>query len=103
MPDDEQPGKHLAEALGGQQVAPMPAVERVERERVRNLIQAVLSCYHGLVGQESDETRRAELQEKEAFYTEEFRRHASMSAADRQQVLTFYPDLLTRLRADDSN
>ncbi|MFD3406174.1 hypothetical protein ACFWUU_36150 [Kribbella sp. NPDC058693] len=99
MPDGEEPRKHITEALGGRYVAPSDE-ERVERERVRNLIQAVLSCYRALVSQEADETRRAELQAEEALYTEESRRQISMSAAERQEVLRTYPDLLARLRAD---
>lgn len=98
MPDEE-PRKHITEALGGRHT-PQPDAERVERERVRNLIQAVLSCYHGLVSQETDEARLAELRTREAFYTEEFRRHVSLSADERQEVLRTYPDLLTRLRAE---
>lgn len=98
MPDEESP-KHITEALGGRYVAPPSDSERVERERVRNLIRAVLSCYHGLVNQETDEGRLAELRSQEAFYTEEFRRHVSLSAEERQEVLRTYPDLLARLRA----
>lgn len=98
MPN-EQPGKHITEALGGRYVAPPSDAERVERERVRNLIQAVLSCYHGLVSQETDEVELVELRAQEAFYTEELRRHVSLSAEERQEVLRTYPDLLARLRA----
>ncbi len=100
MPDSEEPGKHITEALGGQRIAPMSHAERRERERVRNLIQGVLTCYNALVSQASDEDRRAELAAQRAFYTEEFRRRNSMSAEERSEVLRTYPDILGRLRTD---
>jgi hypothetical protein len=48
MPDGEVPdqpeGRHVTEALGSRPVAPLSDQERVERERVRNLIQSVASA-----------------------------------------------------------
>jgi hypothetical protein len=47
MPDGEVPdqpeGRHVTEALGGRPVAPLSDQERVERERVRNLIRGPAS------------------------------------------------------------
>jgi len=59
MPDE--PAKHISEALGGRPVEPLSDAERVERERVRNLVQSVASCYSSLVAQATDPGRRAEL------------------------------------------
>lgn len=100
MPDEQGPTKHITEALGGERIAPMSNEERTEREHVRNLIQGVLTCYNALVGQETDSVRRAELEEKRAFYTEQFRRRVDLSAEERSEVLRTYPDLLSRLRAE---
>ncbi|MEI8412809.1 MULTISPECIES: hypothetical protein [unclassified Kribbella] len=96
----DEPGKHITEALGGRHVAPLSDEERVEQERVRNLIQSVASCYNSLVSQESDPARKAELTEKRAFYQAEFRRHTTMSAQQRRDVIQTYPALLRQLRAE---
>ena len=84
MPDGEVPdqpeGRHVTEALRGRLVAPLSDQERVERERVRNLIQSVASCYNTLLSQETDADRTAELTAKLAFYDDEFRRRDSMTA-----------------------
>jgi hypothetical protein len=98
MPDE--PKKHLTEALGGTPVPPLSHEEREERERVRNLIQAVRIRYNGLVGRETDSERRAELVAKRAHYDEEYRRQTSMTAAERQEVLRTYPEILAALRAE---
>jgi hypothetical protein len=100
MPDGEEPRKHITEALGGQRIAPLSHEERREHERVRNLIQGVLTCYNALISQEADPDRRTELEAQRASYTEEFRRRVSMSAGERNEVLRTYPDILARLRAD---
>ena len=100
MPDGDEPGKHITEALGGRAIAPLSHQERVERERVRNLIQGVLSCYNSLISQEPDENRGAELAAKRAFYTDKFRRRVTMSAEERDEVLRTYPEILGRLRAE---
>jgi hypothetical protein len=104
MPDGEVPdqpeGRHVTEALGGRPVAPLSDQERVERERVRNLIQSVASCYNTLLSQETDGDRTAELTAKLAFYDDEFRRRDSMTAEERRDVLRTYPEMLRRLRAE---
>jgi hypothetical protein len=46
------PGRHITEALGGQPGEPLSPAERVERERVRTLIQAVASCCNTLATRE---------------------------------------------------
>ncbi|WP_350274451.1 hypothetical protein [Kribbella sp. HUAS MG21] len=93
-------GKHLTEALGGQPVEPLSAAERLERERVRNLVQSVAACYNSLVGQATDPDRRAEFAERLAFHDAELRRIDTMPAAERRTVLSTYPELLARLRAE---
>jgi hypothetical protein len=98
MPEGE--GKHITEALGGRPGAPLSDDERVERERVRNLIQTVAACYHTLVNHELDTGRRTELTAKLAFYDAEFRRLDSMSAEERREVIRTYPEILRRLRAE---
>jgi hypothetical protein len=98
MPEGER--KHITEALGGRPVAPLSDEERVEHERVRNLIQAVAACYHTLVIHELDTGRRTELTGKLAFYDAEFRRLDTMSASERQDVLRTYPAILDQLRAE---
>ncbi|WP_433160448.1 hypothetical protein [Kribbella sp. CA-247076] len=98
MPDE--PGRHLSEALGGQSAEPLSHDERVEHERVRNLIQGVLSCYNTLVNQETDADRKNVLEAERALHTEAFRRRVAMSPAERAEVLHTYPDLLNRLQAD---
>ena len=98
MPDGD--GKHLTAALGGQPVEPSSDAERVERERVRTLIQSVASCYNSLVAQASDAARRAELAERLAFHDAELRRIDAMPGAERRTVIGTYPALLARLRAE---
>ncbi|MEU8221152.1 hypothetical protein [Kribbella sp. NPDC048915] len=92
--------KHLTDALGGQPIPPPSAAERVERERVYNLVRGVLTCYNSLIARETDEARRAELEAEQKIYTDEFRRHAAMTAAERRVVLAEYPELLARLQAE---
>lgn len=94
------PGRHITEALGGRPVTPLSDAERVERERARNLIQAVASCYHTLVVHESDTGRRTRLSAELAFHDGELRRLDSMSAEERREVIRTYPELLPRLRAE---
>ncbi|TCO44509.1 hypothetical protein EV646_110223 [Kribbella antiqua] len=98
MPEGER--KHIAEALGGDPVVPPNDEERVERERVRNLIETVAACYHTLANRELDTGRRTELTAKLAFYDAELRRLHSMSADERREVIRTYPELLRRLRAE---
>lgn len=98
MPDGD--GKHLTAALGGQPVEPLSHAERVERERVRNLVRSVASCYNSLVGQATDPDRRAELVEQLAFHDAELRRLDAMPGAERRTVISTYPALLARLRAE---
>ncbi|MGW7684850.1 hypothetical protein ACWGID_29185 [Kribbella sp. NPDC054772] len=98
MPDDPQ--QHITEALGGAPLAPLTAVERIEQERVRTLIQTVASCYNSLVARESDEARRTELVEHRDRADDAYHRVSSMSAEERAEVLATYPELLTRLRGD---
>jgi hypothetical protein len=93
-------GEHISEALGGRPVAPLSDEERVERERVRNLIQTVAACYHTLVVHELDTGRRTELTAKLAFYDDEYRRLDQMSPEERREVIRTYPELLQRLRAE---
>jgi hypothetical protein len=100
MPDGQEPGKHITEALGGRPDRPPSGDERVERERVKNLIQSVASCYNTLVNAETDADRRTELAAKLAFYDDEYRRRATMSAEERREVLRTYPETLRRLRAE---
>jgi hypothetical protein len=95
-----EPHKHLTDALGGRRIAPPSDEERIERERVRNLIQSVGSCYNSLVSQETDPDRRAELVAKVAFHNDELRRLDTMSGAERRTVISTYPALLARLRAE---
>lgn len=90
-PDGEGSGKHIAEQLGGRPGGPLSDEERTERERVRNLIQSVASCYNSLVSTETDPDRKAELGAKLAFYDAEFRRRSTMSAEERSDVLRTYP------------
>ncbi|MEV6271273.1 hypothetical protein AB0L64_29200 [Kribbella sp. NPDC051936] len=98
MPDE--PAKHISEALGGRPVEPLSDAERVEWERVRNLVQSVASCYNALVAQATDPGRRAELSERLAVHDAELRRIDAMPAAERRTVISTYPELLTRLRAE---
>jgi hypothetical protein len=98
MPDGE--GKHLTAALGGHPGEPLTHEERVERERVRTLLQTVASCYNSLASQEVDPERRAELVAKLAFHDGEVRRQGAMSAEERREVIGTYPALLDRLRAE---
>ncbi|GAA2843126.1 hypothetical protein [Kribbella solani] len=112
MPGDAEGRKHITAALGGRALAPLSAEERIEREQVRDLIQAVASCYNSLVsraagrevtnpdaegaGDRDDEALAARL----AFYDGEFRRRDSMTAFERAEVIRRYPDLLAELRAE---
>ncbi|MET9274364.1 hypothetical protein [Kribbella sp. NPDC003557] len=98
MPDGEAGRKHITEALGGRAVAPLSDDDRVERERVRDLVQAVAGCYHTLVAQQAG--ANAELAAKLDFHDAEFRRRDTMSAAERAEVLRSYPALLAELRAE---
>jgi hypothetical protein len=98
MPDGDE--KHLTAALGGQPGEPLSHEERVERERVRTLLQSVASCYNSLVAQETDADRRAELFTLLAFHDDEVRRQGGMSAEERREVIRTYPALLDRLRAE---
>ncbi|GAA1571191.1 MULTISPECIES: hypothetical protein [Kribbella] len=98
MPDEHN--KHITEALGGQYIPPMTHEERKERERVRNLIEGVATCYNSLVHLETDDARRDELLAKRAHYDEEFRRRGSMTPEERQEVLRTYPALLSQLRTE---
>ncbi|MET9274366.1 hypothetical protein [Kribbella sp. NPDC003557] len=95
-----EPTNHITEALGGRRVEPLSHEERVERERVRTLVQSVASCYSSLVAQTSDADRRAELAERLAFHDAELRRIDAMPGAERRIVIGTYPALLTRLRAE---
>ncbi|MFD7157650.1 hypothetical protein ACFV9C_23830 [Kribbella sp. NPDC059898] len=97
MPDERK--QHITEALGGNLIPPMTHEERKERERVFNMIQGVATRYNSLVNLETDEERRADLIAQRAHYDEEFRRQNSMSAAERQEVLRTYPEILAQLRA----
>ena len=99
MPD-EHGKKHITEALGGPRIEPLSHEERVEHERARNLIRAVLACYNSLVNQETDESRRTELEAQRDLHTERFRRGPALPAAERREVLDTYPELLARLRAE---
>ena len=106
MPDElsdggaqESDGKHIVERLSGRPGGAPSNEERTERERVRNLIQSVASCYNTLVSTETDPDRKAELATELAFYDAEFRRRATMSAGERSEVLRTYPETLRRLRA----
>lgn len=94
MPDGGE--KHLTAALGGQPGEPLSHEERVERERVRTLLQSVASCYNSLVARAPTEERRAKL----AFHDEEVRRQSGMSAEERREIIRTYPALLERLRAE---
>jgi len=78
----------------------MSDAERIERERVGNLIQAVAACYNTLVSRELDTGRRAGLTAKLAFYDDEFQRRAAMPAEERRGVIRSYPELLRTLRAE---
>ncbi|WP_410792865.1 hypothetical protein [Kribbella sp. C-35] len=98
MPDEH--GKHITEALSGRFVAPLSDEERVEHERARVLLRAVLSAYNGLIAAETDEDRRRELETERAVHTERFRRFAGLSAEERAEILRTYPELLSRLRAE---
>lgn len=98
MPDG--PTRHITEALGGRLVAPLSHEERIEYERVSNLIRAVLACYNSLVNQEPDESRRTDLEVQRALHTDRFRRGPALPPAERREVLDTYPELLDRLRAD---
>lgn len=100
MPADDLPGKHIAEELGGRAVAPSSDEERVERERVRNLVQSVGSAYNSLLSRETDQERKTELAAKVAFHDDEFRRRDAMTAEERQAVLRTYPEVLRQLRAE---
>ena len=98
MPDEAR--KHLTDAFGGRRVTPPSAAERVERERVRTLIQSVASCYNSLAAQEPDPDRRAELVAQVAVQDEELRRLDQLSDAERRTVISTYPKLLAQLRAE---
>ncbi|MGW5192218.1 hypothetical protein ACWEOO_23445 [Kribbella sp. NPDC004138] len=98
MPDELT--KHITEALGGRRVEPLGHEERVERERVRTLVQSVASIYNSLVAQATDPDRRAELVERLAYHDGELRRLDAMPAAERRTVIGTYPELLARLRAE---
>lgn len=98
MPNEH--GKHITEALSGRFVAPLSDDERVEHERARVLVRAVLSAYNGLIASETDEARRRELEAERAVHTERFRRFAALSAEERSEILRTYPELLDRLRAE---
>jgi hypothetical protein len=110
MPDDEVPdggvpdgggsGKHITGELGGRPSGPLSDEERTERERVRNLIQSVASCYNTLASAETDPDSKAELTAKLAFYDGEFRRRDKLSAEERSEVLRTYPETLRQLRAE---
>jgi hypothetical protein len=95
----DEPAKHISEALGGSRREPVTADVRVERERVRNLVQSVAACYNSLAGQARESARRDELEQERDRYDRELRRVAVMSAAERRVVLAEYPELLARLRA----
>jgi hypothetical protein len=97
MPDE--PNQHITEALGGAFIPPLSHEEREEREDVHNLIQAVTIRYNSLVGRETDSERRAELLAKRDHYDEVARHEPSMTAAERQEVLRTYPEILAALRA----
>ncbi|MFI7064695.1 hypothetical protein ACIBL3_27130 [Kribbella sp. NPDC050124] len=92
--------EHITSALGGSPGEPLSDEERVERERVRNLIQAVAACYNTLVSQETDTGRRTDLVAKLSFHDEEFRRRDTLTPAERAEILRTYPELLERLRAE---
>jgi hypothetical protein len=98
MPDE--PRKHITEALGGRPLAPLGDAERVEAERVRVLIRAVLSAYSALISAEGDGARRVELETRRGVYTEVFRRRVGLLADERAEILRTYPGLLDALRAD---
>jgi hypothetical protein len=98
MPDE--PSKHITEALGGRALLPLTDEERVEYERVRLLIRAVMSCYDALIGGEADGARRDRLEGRRAAYAEVFRRRVGLSAEERAEILRTYPVLLDRLRVD---
>jgi hypothetical protein len=98
MPDGD--GKHITAALGGIPAEPLSDAERVERERVRNLVQSVASCYNSLASQATDPDRRAELVARLDFHDDELRRLDAMPAAERRTVISTYPGLLARLRAE---
>jgi len=100
MPAGEESRQHIAEALGGRPRAPRSDAERVERERVHDLIQAVAACYNTLAGRETDTGRRTGLVAQLSFHDDEFRRREAMSAEERAEVLRTYPGLLDRLRAE---
>jgi hypothetical protein len=96
MPDGEELRKHITEALGGRAGAPSSDQERLEREQVRDLIQAVASCYNTLASREPG----TGLEAKRSFYDDEFRRRHTMTAAERTEVIRSYPELLAGLRAE---
>lgn len=96
----DEPRKHITEAIGGQAVEPLTHEQREEQERVRHLIRAVLACYNSLVSEETDESRRTELEAQRAVHTERFRDRLTLSDAERREILDTYPDLLVRLRAE---
>ncbi|GAA1152986.1 hypothetical protein GCM10009630_59200 [Kribbella jejuensis] len=98
MPDEVR--KRLTDALGGRPVPPHGPAERVERERVRTLLQSVASCYNSLAARETDPERRAELVAQVGFQDNELRRLDAMSGAERRTVISTYPELLARLRAE---
>ncbi|MDX3005853.1 hypothetical protein PWY87_29510 [Kribbella solani] len=115
MPGDAEGRKHITAALGGRALAPLSAEERIEREQVRDLIQAVASCYNSLVSRAAgrdatnpdaegaagrDDEVTAALAARLAFYDGEFRRRDSMTAFERAEVIRRYPDLLAELRAE---
>ncbi|GAA1572996.1 hypothetical protein GCM10009804_31890 [Kribbella hippodromi] len=96
MPGDEMGRQHITAALGGRAIAPLSHAERIEREQVHDLIQAVVSCCNSLLSRDGG-TRAAE---RLAFYDDEFRRRDAMSAFERAEVIRRYPDLLAELRAE---
>lgn len=98
MPDGEPGRKHITEALGGRAVAPLSDHDRVDRERVRDLVQAVASCCNTLVARQA--TPSAELMARLDFHDAEYRRRDTMTAAERAEVIRSYPDLLAELRAE---
>ncbi|GAA3135510.1 allophanate hydrolase subunit 2 [Kribbella aluminosa] len=100
MPDGGERSRHLTEALGGRAGAPLSDEDRLEGERVRDLIQAVAACYNTLVSRETGTSRSLDLVARRSFYDGEFRRRAAMTAAERAEVIRSYPELLARLRAE---
>ncbi|MGW6277239.1 hypothetical protein [Kribbella sp. NPDC055071] len=98
MPDGEE--KHLTTALGGVPGEPLSPDDRVERERVRTLLQSVASCYNSLVARETDADRQAELATQLALHDDQVRRQNALSAEERREIIRVYPALLDRLRAE---